>query len=144
MAAPETFLTAHLGGLRGPVFAAVLAGAGTLYTAFVDPNSSHAFPRCPLKALTGLDCPFCGSLRAVHSLTHGHIVDALSHNALFVSSIPFLVIGWLTWLRRERLGVPPRPLLQGRALVGVLIVAALFTVARNLPLAPLSWLGSTS
>ena len=35
-------------------------------------------------AMTGLWCPGCGGLRAVHDLTHGHLVTALHENALVV------------------------------------------------------------
>lgn len=122
----------------------MLALCGTAYTAAVDPNTSHAFPWCPLKLVTGLDCPFCGSLRAVHSLSHGNIGEALGHNALFVLSVPYLLAFWVTWLARD-LGHPaPNLRLRRGALVAVVVVASGFMIARNLPWAPWHWLNSTS
>ena len=56
---------------------------------------------CPTRFLTGLDCPGCGGLRAVNDLTNGDLVGAASSNLLFVAAIPFLVLGWLLWLRSE-------------------------------------------
>ncbi len=66
--------------------------AGTAYTAILNPNTSHAFPLCPLKYFTGYDCPLCGALRAVHSLTHGDVIGAADHNVMFVAATPFLVL----------------------------------------------------
>ncbi len=120
--------------------AAVLAG--TIYTAVLDPSSSHAFPLCPLKLITGLDCPFCGGLRATHALAHGHVVEAASHNLLFVLAVPFLVVAWCAWLLRS-LGRPaPDLTLPRSARIALLVVLAVFTVARNLPVAGLHWLNS--
>jgi len=39
---------------------------------------------CWFYELTGLYCPGCGSGRAAIALLHGHILEALSHNALFL------------------------------------------------------------
>jgi len=47
-----------------------------------DPAVTTWFPSCPLFALTGWLCPFCGSLRAAHALLHGHVGAALALNPL--------------------------------------------------------------
>src|SRR5436305_14533126 len=112
-------------------------GAGVAAAAVdtvVDPGKGH-LPLCPLKALTGLDCPACGSRRAFHSLAHGQLHQALDHNVLFVLGFPLLVYGWLVVG-----GVVPRPRPMPRPLVwaGVALLAV-FVVVRNLPG---SWLGS--
>ena len=64
---------------------AALAGltlaAAALLFAF-DPAVTDWFPSCPLFALTGWLCPFCGSLRAGHELLHGHVGAALTLNPL--------------------------------------------------------------
>src|SRR6266513_4699752 len=57
---------------------------------FFSPSQYPFYPRCPLHAMTGLHCPGCGSLRAVHSLLHGDIGAALHFNALLILSLPFL------------------------------------------------------
>ncbi|MCM1483065.1 MAG: DUF2752 domain-containing protein [Muribaculaceae bacterium] len=76
--------------------AAVLA----LY-AFVDP-ATHLFPRCIFKSLTGLDCPGCGSQRAVHALLTGHIADAWRFNAMLVASLPVLAVMLVAGAMRRR------------------------------------------
>jgi hypothetical protein len=50
----------------------------------VDPETPGTYPACPFAALTGLACPGCGSLRALHDLVHGSPLAALDHNGLFV------------------------------------------------------------
>lgn len=106
---------------------------GTIALGLGDPNTTHV-PLCPLKFLTGLDCPACGSLRAVHGLAHLDVPDALGHNALFVLLVPFLVLGWGVWMGRSLghpvLGDRRWPRHTGLAL---LVVAAVFAVARNTP-----------
>jgi hypothetical protein len=71
------------------VLAGLLAVAAVLLFAY-DPTCSTFFPPCPFHWLTGLNCPGCGSLRATHSLLHGHLGEAFGFNPLLVLSIPFL------------------------------------------------------
>jgi hypothetical protein len=128
------------GPWSGPVVVGAIAVVGTGVLAVLDP-SARDVPLCPLKAITGLDCPFCGSLRAVHALAHLDPARALDHNVVFTLSVPFLVIGWIGWLAVSRGWTrpawwrfePPVPLLAGVALLA-------FAVARNLP--AFAWLGS--
>jgi hypothetical protein len=47
-----------------------------------DPVTTWWFPSCPLRALTGWQCPLCGTLRAIHALLHGAPRVALSLNPL--------------------------------------------------------------
>ena len=126
---------------RTPLAVGVAATAGTVVLAFVNPNTTHV-PLCPLKAITGLDCPFCGSLRAVHSLTRLDLAAALSHNVLFTAAVPLLMLAWLAWLAR---GVwPDRAAgwrLPSAAWPVLAIFAVAFAVVRNLP--RFSWLAST-
>ncbi|MBA3282590.1 MAG: DUF2752 domain-containing protein, partial [Acidimicrobiia bacterium] len=123
-----------------PVTTGVAALAGTVVLAVGNPNTTHV-PLCALKAVTGLDCPLCGSLRAVHSLTRADLATALDHNVLFTVSVPFLVLGWTLWLSRSlgRPLVPDRPLPR-LAKPALLAVALAFAVIRNLP--AFAWLGS--
>ena len=65
---------------------ALLSVAVLLY--FFPPGQHSFYPRCGFHALTGLDCPGCGSLRATHQLLHGHFKEAFALNPLFVSLLP--------------------------------------------------------
>jgi Protein of unknown function (DUF2752) len=62
-----------------------LAVAGLLFV--FDPAITAWFPSCPLNALTGWLCPFCGSLRAAHALLRGNIGSALHFNAMTTTAM---------------------------------------------------------
>lgn len=125
-----------------PVVAAAVAVTGTGILALADP-AARDIPLCPLKAITGLDCPFCGGLRAVHALTRFDIATALDHNALFTMSVPFLVVGWIMWLAADRGWQPPQWWRSGPALSRLALgVLAAWAVARNIP--AFDWLASTA
>lgn len=126
---------------REPVTVGAVVAAATGALAVGNPNTTHV-PLCPFRAVTGLDCPFCGSLRAVHALTHLHLGEALSHNLLFTASVPFLVVAWATWLHRSIAGRGGRPTLPRWGVVALLVVVAAFGVVRNVP--AFGWLGSSA
>lgn len=127
-----------------PATTGAVVAAATVVLAVGDPNTTHV-PLCPFNAITGLDCPFCGSLRAVHSLAHLDLVGAASHNLLFTVAAPLLVVAWVAWLASS-LGHPlrwpppvPRPLPRA-AVVAFWVLVTAFGMARNLP--SFSWLAS--
>jgi hypothetical protein len=127
--------------LVGPLAVAggALASVGLL--AVVDPNQPGHFPTCPFKALTGLDCPFCGGLRAVHDLAHGDLLAALDRNVLVVLAVPVMAFAWLQWLRRAaRPGRAPRREVPPWLVRAVIVVVLVFWVVRNIPGVP--FLGS--
>ncbi len=102
----------------------------------MDPNSPGHYPVCPLKLLTGLDCPGCGMLRATHDLTHGNIVGALDHNVLMVLLVPLVAVLWVRWVRRAWTGITPavtRAQFRRRnaALLIGLVLVLVFGVVRN-------------
>ena len=61
----------------------VAGGAATVGLLWArDPNAAGSYGYCPLRALTGLDCPFCGGLRGTYALMHGDVAAALDHNVM--------------------------------------------------------------
>ena len=76
------------------VRAAAIVSALTVLFIF-NPEKNHVFPPCPVHWLTGLYCPGCGSLRAIHNLLHGRFATAISLNPLMVISIPIVVLMFL-------------------------------------------------
>jgi hypothetical protein len=123
-----------LGGL-----AVVLAIGFTLFR--FDPTQYHYYPRCLLYTTTGIYCPGCGCLRAVHQLSHGHVLVALHYNPLFILSLP--IIAWLAthYVPRCITGEPVPPLgispIWGKVAIAFVI---LFSILRNIPVAPFNWL----
>ena len=55
-----------------------------------NPADQGLFPPCPFRALTGFHCPGCGTLRGLHQLLHGHLLEALSFNPLMMLFLPLL------------------------------------------------------
>lgn len=72
------------------VIGVAVVGLAALY--FGTP-ASEAWPlQCPLFALTGWQCPLCGSQRAIHALMHGHIGQAWHYNPGLWVAAPFLAL----------------------------------------------------
>src|SRR5208283_1274662 len=58
----------------GAAAAAALAAAVAAAVLFVfDPATAGFYPVCALHEMTGLQCPGCGGLRAMHQVFHGHL-----------------------------------------------------------------------
>ncbi|WP_246019182.1 DUF2752 domain-containing protein [Saccharothrix australiensis] len=120
-------------GVRGPVavaVGAVVAAAGLLV---VDPNGPRSWwPPCPLFALTGIQCPACGSTRMVHALLHGDLAAAWRFNAvMLVVGLPLLAWLWARWFRAARRGERTAPL-SPKVGTPVLALAVAWMVVRNL------------
>jgi hypothetical protein len=125
--------------LRGPVVVAAGVGAAWLTAASLRLSDSGATP-CPWRALTGLDCPFCGATRAAASLARGDVVTALDHNALFVLVIlPLSLVAWSVWVARSWRGQSV-PVIANRTVLVLLAVTAGWWVLRL----AVPWLGSTA
>jgi hypothetical protein len=112
----------------------VLAGVFLLY-GFVNPSTYSFFPQCPFHVLTGLDCPGCGSQRALHSLLNGNLKEAADYNLLLVFSIPLLVVHF----RYKAASIFTGRDIRFRALdytltpILIFILVVGFAVLRNLP-----------
>ncbi len=55
-------------------------------------EDSDFYPPCVFHSLTGLQCPGCGTTRALHHLLHGDIVGAFHLNAMLFVVVPFGVL----------------------------------------------------
>ena len=123
----------------GPALVGLAVAAAVCVVAVVDPNQPGHYPLCPVKALTGLSCPGCGSLRALHALAHGDLPGAFAHNPLAVAVLPLLVWTYLAWTVRVAVGTARHRISPAWMPRAVLVTVALFTVVRNLP--TVTWLG---
>ena len=123
---------------RGPMLALLMAGFGGLaLLRHYDPASSTLFPPCPLHYFTGLYCPGCGSLRALHELLLGNWHTAWAMNPLTCVLLPFLIYGLASelWLRVRGRALP-QPFIPGNWIYGLCAVIVLFGILRNLPVYP--------
>ncbi len=134
-----------------PVIGAAVTVGAAFYIRAVDPNNG-GYPLCPLKFVTGIDCPACGGLRCVHSLMNGDIATAMDQNLLAVFVLPMIAIWAVFALRAKWLGDDQmRPVTvegdngggaAGRAaalrmlLIVMIVVTILFTILRNIPGVP--------
>jgi hypothetical protein len=126
-----------------PYLAGGLVLGGCVALAVVDPT--HGPTLCPFKAVTGLDCPGCGGTRAAHQLFTGHLGAAVDFNVLAVLAFPFILWGLFVSLMAMLGGPRWRGVSLSPAWTRVAAVVVLaFWVLRNLPLAPVNWLGTGS
>ncbi|NJC81751.1 DUF2752 domain-containing protein [Planosporangium mesophilum] len=134
---------------RSPAWAAPAAiatcFAGAVgYVMISDPTTSGAYsaPTCLLKLTTGFDCPGCGGTRAFWYLLHGNLPQAARNHALFVFAVPFLVYMYVAWSAKlvAKREVLPAFRLSPTTLAVFLAVWFVFSVLRNLPWAPFTWL----
>jgi hypothetical protein len=122
--------------LRAPLAVAGATLAATTYVGAVDPNEGGHYPTCPFLALTGLHCPACGSLRAIHALAHGDVPAAVGLNVLAVAGLAALVGLWVVWVVRAAGGarhLDARPTVPRWVGPVLLVTAVVFGVLRNLP-----------
>lgn len=58
---------------------------------------------CPVKRLSGFDCPFCGMTRAYTAFFCGDVSGALKYHGLFFLGVPFMLgLAHLRILKKRR------------------------------------------
>ena len=115
----------------------LLGVAGIILLRVFDPATSGVFPPCPVRYLTGLYCPGCGSLRAMHALLHGELGRAWAMNPLMIVMLPFILYGLVSAALLELRGRGlPEVMLPANCIRAFCVVVVLYAVARNLPLYP--------
>ena len=126
--------------LTGALIAAGLVLVG-LVLFFFDPVRNSFYPACQFHKLTGLHCPGCGGLRALHQLTHGNIVAAFRCNPLLVVLLPFFTLVLVRWVLRGRTMFDSNTaFFRPAALWTLLALTAVFTILRNLPWPAFAWM----
>lgn len=125
--------------LFGGLAAATAAGLSVLFVC--DPAASRLFPPCLFHKLTGLYCPGCGSLRALHSLLNGHLKAALSLNPLMVLCLPFVLYAFAAQALQYFFNIKiPTLFLKARYIWAIFAIIILYAIARNIPLYPFTLL----
>lgn len=105
-------------------------GALVWFMYAVNPIGSAYYPKCPSHLLFGIDCPGCGTARAVHALMHGEVGTAWGYNPAFFFGMAILALLVVKDFLR-----PSHPLsraLRSSWFVTALVVAIVaWTVGRN-------------
>lgn len=112
-----------------------LSGLGLLY--FLNPSESLIFPNCPFHHLTGLYCPGCETLRAIHQLLQGRFGQAFAYNPILIVLTP--VIGMLIY---ERYNADNFRLISSSPKLHwvIFIILMAYWILRNIPFVPFSYL----
>ena len=115
------------------------AVAGLVLFCF-DPRQYHFYPVCFFHKATGLLCPGCGALRALHQLLHGQLAAAFRFNPILIVSLPFIF--WFgARFARQKAGDQPLSLgLRPGWLWLILTAVLVISVLRNLPGTPFALL----
>src|SRR5882762_3500779 len=82
----------------------VCFGVFLLFT--FNPVQFGFYPVCQFYKTTGLLCPGCGSLRALHNLLHGHLAEAFRFNQLLFLSLPATAAIAGFYLKQKARGKP--------------------------------------
>lgn len=123
MVAPD-----HVISRRVIIALAVVAVAVACVSYYLVDPSTGLYPRCLFKQLTGLDCPGCGSQRAIRAMLHGDIRGAMGYNVFL--PVALVLIALLLVARRH-----PRldKVLNSRTSIIIMLIAIVgWTVIRNL------------
>jgi hypothetical protein len=126
------------------VAACACAGASAFIYAF-DPSRNAVYPQCFLYRTTGIYCAGCGATRAAYALLHGHVLQALHDNALFVAALPILLYvaasyAAKAWGDNAWPEIYARPSVVTRRGIAIAIILVGFMALRNLPGWPFDWL----
>ena len=135
-------MVTRLGSARLSLGAPLMVAAGTTLACAAiwvgDPTTPHGpLPVCPTKALLGIDCPGCGSLRMLYSLMHGDLVAAARFNALALVAVGLLLWAYVAWTYGRVVGrrIGSWQHRRWSAALTLALVLAWFAL-RNIPFAP--------
>jgi hypothetical protein len=137
---PTHLATSSAGRWIAPAATAIGGGCLVVYARFQQAHGRDVFPPCPFHAATGWWCPGCGLTRGTLALMRGHVQQALGFNLFTPFVLLALVYAWAQWAV-PRVGGPVLPLLSripANVWKGMGAFVLVFSVARNLPIAPLA------
>ena len=84
---------------------------------------------CPIKTITGLDCPGCGITRMFVALFHGNIYQAFRYNQLDFIELPIIFILLVLYKFKKEY----RKVINIIFIV-LLIITIVYGVLRNIPM----------
>jgi Protein of unknown function (DUF2752) len=95
----------HVHRLVAPLGVAAATASGCVCIWLANPTvPGGILPVCPTKALFGIDCPGCGSLRMIYSLLHLDVASALRYNALGLVAVLLLLWAFAAWTYSRFIG----------------------------------------
>jgi len=112
---------------------ALTVGGACAMLFFFKPGNYGIYPVCHFYSLTGLHCPGCGSLRALHELLHGNLIEAARLNALLLLCLAGLALLAIRFVLARARGQRATFSVRAVWLWTFLCVAVIFSVVRNFP-----------
>lgn len=110
----------------------VAAWTGTMIY-MSEPEGSPWLPKCIFKMATGLDCPACGTQRAIRCLMHGDIGQAWGYNAFLFVSLPYVASVMFATFARCKTADKVKRFTMSRTAVNIyLCLVIAWWIARNL------------
>src|SRR2546421_4257673 len=116
------------------------AGCGAAALFLFNPEQHSFYPFCFFYRTTGLLCPGCGALRALHQILHGNLASALRFNSLLVASLPVVGFFMGRFVVCKMKKQPASHIIPSVWLWWALGVMLAFGVLRNLRFAQSLWL----
>jgi hypothetical protein len=115
----------------------LIVAAAATYLFLFDPAKGYGYPSCPFRALTGLQCPGCGTARSLHQLLHGHPLNAFELNPLIFLASPLLLL-LLLFLTSSRFSELLKTRIQFERRLAWIVIAVVvgFWIFRNTSLYP--------
>ena len=122
------------------IFIPIIILGGLVFLFFVDPEKNSLFP-CFFRFATGLDCPGCGTTRALYSLLHLRFWQAFRYNPLIYLLVPiatyFGAVGYIYLLTGKLFKLKLR---ISKPVIWIFVIVVLsFVILRNIPAPPFSY-----
>ena len=102
-----------------------------LFYGHFDPEQSRWMPHCLFLSLTGLECPGCGSQRALHALLNGDVAAAWTYNPLVIILTPLSALLIYSNVRRQRYPRLHRALNSPAAILTLALGVTVWFIIRN-------------
>jgi hypothetical protein len=131
----QYFQASWQSNVKGKTIIGIVVVVGVFLAATIlfiyNPEDVSFYPRCPLKMLTGYDCPGCGTLRGLHAILHGDFSRAWRLNAALFFAIPAIVFFGLS--SKYRVGSIAYRIVSGRLTPRLVFIAIIaWWICRNL------------
>lgn len=127
----------HVGAAHGRSRIAAGVALGAVPLTLLAARLGAPLPPCPLKVLTGLECPGCGTGRAITAFAHGDLLAVLDHNLILPVVGPLVIVSLIGVLFNST------PLLARRGwALPMLVLVTGFWILRLLPVETLAYLDS--
>ncbi|MCW4117267.1 DUF2752 domain-containing protein [Prevotella copri] len=110
----------------------VIIGLLILYK--YNPLQYWFWPKCPIKLITGLNCPACGIQRFIHTALQGDFIRACHYNYYLLYALPYVIMIVVTYyLPNSKIKVRLKDILESTIAVRIYVTTFfIWFIARNI------------